>query len=45
MIIGAVKEEVGCFFNILTASTHKGYTVLKVVSEFRGIEAKVATFA
>ena len=33
-MIGAVKEEVSCCFNILTTVTHRGYTVLKVVPEF-----------
>ena len=34
LMIRAVKEEMGCCFDILTESTYKGYTVLKVVSEF-----------
>ena len=36
-MVVAGKEEVGCRFNILTASTHWAYAVLKVVSEFVGI--------
>ena len=31
---GEVKEEVSCCFNILTAITHWGYRVLKIVPEF-----------
>ena len=33
MIIGAVLEEVSCCFDIVTASTHGRYTVVKVVFE------------
>ena len=36
-MVVAGKEEVGCLFNILTASTHWAYAVLKVVPEFVGI--------